>query len=133
MFKENGWEIPTTWDEFMSLCDEIKAAGIQPVYFGFKDIWTCLAPWNALACDLAPADVCQQVNRGETKFIDEYYTVSEKMLELLEHAQKDPFAYSYNDACTAFTQSVSNLFRNLSMSPWSRKVWICASTLISAG
>ena len=69
MFKENGWEIPTTWDEFMSLCDEIKAAGIQPVYFGFKDIWTCLAPWNALACDLAPADVCQQVNRGETKFI----------------------------------------------------------------
>lgn len=110
MFKKNGWEIPTTWEEFMSLCDEIKAAGIQPVYFGFKDTWTCLAPWNALACDLAPADVCQQVNKGETKFIDEYYEVSEKMLELLDHAQKDPFAYNYNDACTAFANEESAMY-----------------------
>ena len=64
MFKEHGWEIPTTWDEFIGLCQEIKGAGIQPLYFGFKDTWTCLAPWNALAVDLAPADVCRQVNRG---------------------------------------------------------------------
>ena len=68
MFEEHGWEIPTTWDELMSLCQEIQNAGIQPFYFGFKDTWTCLAPWNAVAVDLAPADVCAQVNRGKTTF-----------------------------------------------------------------
>ena len=83
MFQEHGWEIPETWDEFLSLCDEIQAAGIQPLYFGFKDTWTCLAPWNALAVDLAPADVCKQVNRGKTTFTDEYREIAEKMLELL--------------------------------------------------
>lgn len=44
MFDEYNWDIPTTWDEFIALCDEIQASGIQPLYFGFKDTWTCLAP-----------------------------------------------------------------------------------------
>lgn len=110
MFQENGWEIPETWDEFIALCDEIKAAGIQPLTFGFKDVWTCLAPWNALAVDLAPADVCQQVNKGETTFSDEYVEVAEKMLDLLEYGPDDPYAYNYNDACTAFANGESAMY-----------------------
>lgn len=110
MFEENDWEIPTTWDEFLELCDTIQASGQQPLYFGFKDVWTCLAPWNSLAIDLAPADVCQQVNRGETKFADEYTEVAEKMLALLPYAQDDPFAYNYNDACTAFANGESAMY-----------------------
>lgn len=35
MFEEHGWEIPTTWDELLALCDEIQAEGILPFYFGF--------------------------------------------------------------------------------------------------
>lgn len=49
MFVEHGWEIPETWDEFIALCDTIEEEGIVPIYLGFKDTWTCLAPWNALA------------------------------------------------------------------------------------
>ncbi len=110
MFKEHGWEIPTTWDEFIGLCQEIKGAGIQPLYFGFKDTWTCLAPWNALAVDLAPADVCRQVNRGETTFTQEYREIAEKTLELLQYGEDGPFAYGYNDACTAFANGESAMF-----------------------
>ena len=110
MFQEHGWEIPTTWDEFISLCEEIQAAGIQPLYFGFKDTWTCLAPWNALAVDLAPADVCKQVNRGETNFTTEYREIAEKMLQLLQYGEDGPFAYGYNDACTAFANGESAMF-----------------------
>ena len=47
MFAEHGWEIPQNWEEMISLCEEIKAEGILPFYFGFKDIWTCLAPWRS--------------------------------------------------------------------------------------
>ena len=110
MFKKHGWEIPETWSEFISLCEEIKKEGIQPLYFGFKDVWTCLAPWNALAVDLAPADVCQQVNRGEATFSEEYREVADKMLELVQYGQDGPFAYGYNDACTAFANGESAMF-----------------------
>lgn len=110
MFQEHGWEIPTTWDEFIALCEEIKAAGIQPLYFGFKDTWTCLAPWNALAVGLAPADVCRQVNRGEATFTEEYREIAEKMLEMLQYGEDGPFAYGYNDACTAFANGDSAMY-----------------------
>ncbi len=110
MFDEHGWEIPETWDEFIALCDEIKAAGIQPLMFGLKDVWTCLAPWNSMAVDLAPVDVCQQVNRGETTFSDEYAEVAEKMLKILDYGPVDPYAYNYNDACTGFANGESAMY-----------------------
>lgn len=110
MFLEYGWEIPQTWNEFTALCDEIKAAGILPMYFGFKDSWTCLAPWNAMVADLAPANICKLVNRGEATFTDHYREAADKMLHLLPYGQSDPFSFGYNDACTSFARGQSAMF-----------------------
>lgn len=110
IFDEHGWTIPTTLDEFYALCDDIQAAGIQPLYFGFKDTWTCLAPWNAICVDLVSSDICSQVNAGTAKFADAYRTVAEVTKSLLQYAQKDPYAYSYNDACTAFARGESAMY-----------------------
>ena len=110
MFEEHGWEIPETWDEFIALCDEIQSEGILPLYFGFKDTWTTLAPWNAMAVGLVDADVCRQVNKGATTFTEEYREVAEKMLQLLPYGPDDPFAYDYNGACTAFANGESAMY-----------------------
>ena len=110
MFEEHGWEIPETWGELIDLCEEIQAEGILPFYFGFRDTWTCLAPWNSLAVDLAPADTCKQVNAGETTFSEEYKETAEKCMELVSYGPDDPFAYGYNDACTAFANGESAMY-----------------------
>lgn len=110
IFEAHGWKIPESWPEFIKLCEDIKAVGIRPLYFGYKDTWTTLAPWNALAVDLAPADVCQQVNMGKTTFTKEYREIAEKTFALLKYAEEGPFAYSYNDACTAFARGESAMF-----------------------
>jgi raffinose/stachyose/melibiose transport system substrate-binding protein len=110
MFDEYGWEIPETWDEFISLCDTIKGEGITPLYFGFKDTWTCLAPWNAIAVNLADSDTCSQVNAGQTTFSKAYEPVAEKIKALLDYGESNPYAYSYNDACTAFARGESAMY-----------------------
>lgn len=110
MFEEHGWTIPQTWDEFIALCDEIKSEGIDPFYFGFRDTWTCLAPWNALAVELAPSDLCKQVNLGEATFTEGYEELANKYLALLDYGPSDPFAYGYNDACTAFANGQSAMY-----------------------
>ena len=110
IFDQYGWEIPTTWDEFIALCEDIQAEGLQPFFFGFRDTWTCLAPWNAIAVDLVDSDICSQVNRGEANFTDNYREVAEKTRALLDYAQDDPFAYSYNDACTAFARGEAVMY-----------------------
>ncbi|GAA0944408.1 N-acetylglucosamine/diacetylchitobiose ABC transporter substrate-binding protein [Pseudonocardia zijingensis] len=34
LFDQRGWQVPTTWDELMALCAQIKAAGIAPFAYG---------------------------------------------------------------------------------------------------
>ncbi len=110
MFKKHGWKVPTTWDELIALCKQIESKGILPMYFGFKDSWTTLAPWNAIAVDLCEPDLTYQVNSGETKFSEHYAEVAEKEKELLAFAQKNPVAQGYNGACTAFARGESAMY-----------------------
>ncbi len=110
MFEEHGWTIPTTWEEFIDLCETIQAEGVQPLYFGFKDIWTCLAPWNAIAVDLCESDIAYQVNSGNATYAEAYREIAIKTKALLDYAQPTPVAYSYNDACTAFARNESAMY-----------------------
>lgn len=110
MFEEHNWKIPKTWDEFTALCEEIQDEGVMPLVFGYRDTWTCLAPWNALAVDLAPVDVCAQVNAGNTTFADNYREVAEKQKQLLNYTDNNAFAYNYNDACTAFARGQAAMY-----------------------
>lgn len=48
IFDEQGLEVPETWDEFIAVCDALKAAGIQPFYGTLADSWTAMPSWNAL-------------------------------------------------------------------------------------
>ncbi len=110
LFAEYGWTIPTTWDEFIALCEDIQAEGILPLYFGYKDTWTCLAPWNALAVSLVDSDIAYQVNSGEALFSEAYVEVAQKQKQLLDYAEATPVAYGYNDACTAFARGESAMY-----------------------
>ncbi len=66
MFREHGWQVPVTWDEFFSLCDRIRASGVAPLSLaGTRELYpdallraayynlAGAAGWNALN-DLAP-------------------------------------------------------------------------------
>ena len=33
MFRERGWQTPTTWDELFALCEQVKKAGVAPMSF----------------------------------------------------------------------------------------------------
>ena len=39
MFEDNGWKVPTTYDELTKLCADIKAAGITPMAMDGGDGW----------------------------------------------------------------------------------------------
>ncbi|WP_289764988.1 ABC transporter substrate-binding protein [Faecalibaculum rodentium] len=107
LFEEHGWKVPETWEEFTALCETIAKAGVQPLYAGYKDTWTTLAPWNAMAVELADPDICQQVNRGEATFSEAYDLTAERIRGLLDYIQPNPSAYGYSDAATAFAKEAA--------------------------
>lgn len=62
LFREHGWSVPRTWDEFFALCDQIQAAGIAPMsltglYSNYPDALLRAAYYN-----LAGADAWQALN-----------------------------------------------------------------------
>ncbi|WP_417230785.1 ABC transporter substrate-binding protein [Thermophilibacter sp.] len=112
MFVEHGWEIPETWDEMIALFEQIKSEepDIYPIYLGYLDTWTILSPWNSITINMVPSDLAFQVNSGKAKFADYYREPAERMLQLLDYAEPGPFAYAYNDACTAFARGQSAMY-----------------------
>ncbi|WP_310603309.1 ABC transporter substrate-binding protein [Anaerosporobacter sp.] len=43
-FREAGVEVPTTKEEFFTVCEKLKEVGITPVGTAFKDVWP-IYPW----------------------------------------------------------------------------------------
>ncbi|HEX2911735.1 MAG TPA: extracellular solute-binding protein [Chloroflexia bacterium] len=39
IFAQNDLKVPTTWDEFVAVCEKLKAKGIAPLTAGGKDVW----------------------------------------------------------------------------------------------
>lgn len=67
IFKELGLEVPTTWDEFIAVADTVKESGQIPFYFTFKDAWTTLPVFNALAANTQGDDFYDELNEGNTR------------------------------------------------------------------
>ena len=112
LFEEHGWTIPETWDELIALFEQIQSEtpDIYPIYLGYLDTWTILSPWNSITINMVPSDLARQVNAGKAKFADYYREPAERMLQLLDYAEEGPFAYSYNDACTAFARGQAAMY-----------------------
>ncbi len=40
IFADLGLNVPTTWTEFLAVCERLTAAGVTPIYSTYKDPWT---------------------------------------------------------------------------------------------
>ena len=98
---------PQTWDDMISDAQAIKAAGGTPFYFGFKDSWTTMVPWNALAANNQGDNFFSDLKAGNTTFTKSYQTVVQRMQQLASYGQSSEFGTGYNDANTAFANGKS--------------------------
>ena len=39
LFDQYGLDVPTTWDEFLAVCQTLKDNGVTPIALGYKDMW----------------------------------------------------------------------------------------------
>ncbi|MFN2926971.1 ABC transporter substrate-binding protein [Lachnospiraceae bacterium YH-ros2228] len=75
-FEKAGAEIPQTWDDFLSVCDKLKAAGITPVYYSAKDVWSVQPPTitgpviDAAKNNETTFDLMKKIDTHELKYSD---------------------------------------------------------------
>jgi len=64
IFKDNGWSIPTTFEDFEALLAEIKDAGITPISFGSLDGWNAIHEFSAIQHLLVSLDYINNLTYG---------------------------------------------------------------------
>jgi multiple sugar transport system substrate-binding protein len=48
VFSSKGYQVPKTWDDFKSLCAQMKKDGLIPIAFGDKDGWPAMGTFDYL-------------------------------------------------------------------------------------
>lgn len=103
-FKKLGLEPPQSWNEFIDICQKIKAEGEIPLYLTFKDAWTIMVPFNSLAANLQGENFIELRKANQTTFSDKYIPVADKLISLLDYGHQDNFGVGYDDGNTAFAR-----------------------------
>lgn len=72
IFAENNIEVPTTFEEFLAVCEQLKAAGITPLSNGIAANWDIL---ECVLCGMIPNYITTEervaYEKGERKLNDE--------------------------------------------------------------
>jgi len=90
MFEDLGLSVPTTWDEFLAVCEALKEAGIVPIAFGNEFPWASSHYVGDFNAKLVPADVIQSdyllTGEADTLFTHPGYVEALARFKLLNDA-----------------------------------------------
>lgn len=110
MFKENGWEVPKTYDELMALSEQIQKKDIMPFAFGTSDFRTVNEWWLSVAYNsyLGPQEL-KKVLKGEQPWTsDMVKQATEKYVDMWRKGfinNKQSHAISMEDAWGVFNNN----------------------------
>ncbi|MGP9693562.1 ABC transporter substrate-binding protein [Brachybacterium sp. AOP25-B2-12] len=120
IFADNGVEVPTTWDEFLTVCNTFRDAGITPIYSTYRDPWTIaqgvfdytvggmidvqafFAKMNELGADVGPD--------SEVSFAKTLREPVQRMLEITAFSNADAESRGYADGNTAMAQGKAAMY-----------------------
>ncbi|WP_017203573.1 ABC transporter substrate-binding protein [Microbacterium algeriense] len=126
IFDAQGLEVPQTWDELIAVCDELKAAGIDPFYGTFKDDWTVGQGWYDYTAG-GSVDVIDffdaLAEEGETvgpdspvSFQKDFAEPMDQMMQLAnEYTNADAASRGYGDGNLAFAKGEAAMYLQ---GPW---------------
>ena len=125
MYEKYNLEVPKTWDEFLSNCDELKENGEAAVLGTFADSWTSQVTFLGDCYNLleeAP-EFIEELEAGKAKFASTPVALRgfEKTADLTEYFNADYLATTYDDGCDMMangeaahwiilTQALSNIY-----------------------
>ncbi|WP_345801396.1 extracellular solute-binding protein [Microbacterium sp. AZCO] len=113
IFDKLGLQVPTTWDEFIAVCDKLEAAGITPFYGTLADSWTGLPSFNALGAYPSQGDFWDKMRAegenvgpdSEVSFQKDFPEALDQQYELYSKYMQDGYrGKTYDDGNAAFAK-----------------------------
>jgi glucose/mannose transport system substrate-binding protein len=96
---DNGLKAPTTWDEFFTAADTLKAKGIVPIVIGTKEGWEAGHTFETILIGALGADGYKGLWTGATPWTDPKVTQAlETFKKVMSYANTDYSALTWSDA-----------------------------------
>lgn len=110
LFDAAGLDAPRTWDEVIDVAHRVEDAGGTPFVFTFKDAWTAQAVWNTVSPQTVPDGFWDDLRAGRATLTDGMTPAATRMIDLLEHAGRDPFGTDYNGGNAAMARGEAYMY-----------------------
>jgi raffinose/stachyose/melibiose transport system substrate-binding protein len=108
IFQKYGLSIPTTWDEFVTLCNTLKSDGVTPLGIGGKDGWPAGLNMMAAVQGMYPTaqdkqDLTKSLWQQKTKLTDpKMEEVLQKTSTMFDYAQQNFAGVAYSSIPSGF-------------------------------
>lgn len=117
IYEEQGLSIPRTFDELVSNCEKLKAAGITPFIFPYKEGNSLRQLYERVMIGSVEHEfvkVCEEVGNGDKSFADYPKVVKglEAFIKLLDYTDADPLGTDTNDVANAFANGEAAMVMN---------------------
>ncbi len=126
MFDDNGWKVPATYEELLSLCGDIQAAGITPVAMDGGDGWPMACFLTDIMVKIAGTDYADIVSKAVAAGDFNAPEIQQATQILVQSADAGMFQIGYDsqDYGTAM-----NLFTNGQAAMFCMGSWECSMAL----
>ncbi len=101
LFEQAGVEVPTTYDELLTVCQTLQDAGITPISCSAGTAW-CLSMIAGYLCDRQGADLEAIANHEANWTDDVFVQAATKLQELSKYFQPTAAGDSNDQATAAF-------------------------------
>ncbi|MBC8081530.1 MAG: extracellular solute-binding protein, partial [Gorillibacterium sp.] len=126
LFEKLNIKVPTTYEEFIKVCEVLKSNGVTPVYENAKDLWHTPLYLNAITgeANLNMPGLYDKLNTNQAKLTDvkEFEMLMSQMKELNDkgYLGKDVFANTWEKATEALGTGKYAMF--LGYTTWQNEV-----------
>jgi multiple sugar transport system substrate-binding protein len=98
-FAKNGYQVPTTWDQYVQLAKKMKQDGLVPIAFADKDGWPALGTFDILNMRINGYDYHIKLMKHEVPWTDQgVNTVFQHWAELMPYMQSGANGRIWQDA-----------------------------------
>lgn len=109
-FKEKGYEVPKTWDAYLTLLKKMKGDGLTPLAFADKDGWPALGTFDILNLRINGYDFHIQLMKHQVPWTDPRVTqVFQQWAEILPYCQPGATGRIWQDAVKALESKQAGL------------------------
>jgi multiple sugar transport system substrate-binding protein len=111
VFQEKGYEVPTTWDQLIALCKQMKKDGLVPIAFGDKDAWPAMGTFDQINFRANGYDFHVELMAGKASWTDaKVRKVFDLWSEILPYHQEGAVGRTWQDAAQTLVSKKAGMY-----------------------